>query len=106
MIECIGQLWSVKKDHQGEVKLVLLISQTQAQEVIHIPELTQLKITIEEVQEQLNTKTRQDMLRDSKKPRLLRKVSQDDNASSVSYIFKDIPKREMGYRAEYIMFMC
>jgi len=51
MIECIGQLWSVKKDHQGEVKLVLLISQTQAQEVIHIPELTQLKITIEEVQE-------------------------------------------------------
>ena len=50
-IECIGQLWSVKKDHQGEIKLVLLVSQNEGKEVINIPEMTQLKITIEEIQE-------------------------------------------------------
>ena len=50
-MEFIAQLWSVKKDHLGEVKLILLVSQNEAQEVIGIPEETQLRVSIEEVKE-------------------------------------------------------
>ena len=38
--------------------------------------------------------------------RILRKMSKNRKPTSLSYIFKDLPKCALGHRTEYIMLMC
>ncbi len=40
-------LEKISKDREGEVKLVLMVSQTEAKEAWDIPEQKQLEVTIE-----------------------------------------------------------
>ena len=48
MVKCLATLWSIRKDHEGEVRLQLLIPSSEAEQVITIPEGKILRITIEE----------------------------------------------------------
>ena len=51
MIQLLASLWSIRKDHDGEVRVQLVIPSTQADEAIKIPEGKVLRITIEEENE-------------------------------------------------------